>query len=613
MTESNEYKLRMQKHERELHEKYMSLYQNEGSYQELLSSMKDFFCKRSSALKEMDRKREENPTWYREGNMLGMTMYPKLFAGGLRGLTDKLDYLSEQKITYLHLMPLLKMPHPFNDGGYAVEDFRTVDPEIGTNSELSELTEAMRARGISLCLDMVMNHTADTHEWAMRAKAGEKEYMERYQCYDTYDIPSQFEKTMPQVFPATAPGNFTWCEEMKKHVLTTFYPYQWDLNYRNPVVFNEMAANILFLANLGVEIFRIDAVPYIWKELGTNCRNLPQVHTIVRMIRMILEIVCPGVILKGEVVMAPKELPAYFGTEAEPECHMLYGVSGMVNLWAALAAKDARLLKHQTDVIHSLPDNCYFVNYLRCHDDIGWGLDEEQEKKLMIDPFMHKEYLYHFYEGVFPGSFARGELYNYDPVTKDARSCGTTASLCGIEKGGFEGDQAQVKQGIQRVLMMHAACMSLRGFPMLSSGDEIGQVNDYRYKDNPDIAADSRYLHRSPFNWENAELRKKEGTVQNAVWEGLKQMEQIRRAHPCFGKDAYVTTWDTCRKPVFAIRRTTSEEELVCLANFSEEGQQAVLPTLYGEYTDLFTAEKLDLQSVWMGPYQYRWCIRKNH
>ena len=226
MTESNEYKLRMQKHERELHEKYMSLYQNEGSYQELLSSMKDFFCKRSSALKELDRKREENPTWYREGNMLGMTMYPKLFAGGLRGLTDKLDYLSEQKITYLHLMPLLKMPHPFNDGGYAVEDFRTVDPEIGTNSELSELTEAMRARGISLCLDMVMNHTADTHEWAMRAKAGEKEYMERYQCYDTYDIPSQFEKTMPQVFPATAPGNFTWCEEMKKHVLTTFYPYQ---------------------------------------------------------------------------------------------------------------------------------------------------------------------------------------------------------------------------------------------------------------------------------------------------------------------------------------------------------------------------------------------------
>ena len=547
MTENQDYKRRMQKHERELHEKYMSLYHDERSYEELLSSMRAFFGERSWELKKLDRKREENPTWFREGNMLGMTMYPKLFAGGLRGLIEKLDYLSEQKITYLHLMPLLKMPHPFNDGGYAVEDFRTVDPEIGTNSELCELTAALRIRGISLCLDFVMNHTADTHEWAMRAKNGEQEYIECYQCYDTFEIPSEFEKTMPQVFPATAPGNFTWCEEMKKHVLTTFYPYQWDLNYRNPKVFNEMAGNILFLANLGVEVFRIDAVPYIWKELGTNCRNLPQVHTIVRIIRMILEIVCPGVILKGEVVMAPKELPAYFGTEEEPECHMLYGVSGMVNLWAALAARDTRLLKHQMDVIHSLPRNCYFVNYLRCHDDIGWGLDEEQERRLMIDPLLHKEYLYHFYEGTFPGSFARGELYNYDSVTRDARSCGTTASLCGIEKGGFEGDEAQVRQGIRRVLMMHAACMSLEGFMMLSSGDEIGQVNEYGYKKNPDIASDSRYLHRSPFKWENADLRKKEGTVQHAIWEGLRQMEQMRRELPCFGKDAYVTTWDTGR------------------------------------------------------------------
>ena len=613
MTENQDYKRRMQKHERELHEKYMSLYHDERSYEELLSSMRAFFGERSWELKELDRKREENPTWFREGNMLGMTMYPKLFAGGLRGLIEKLDYLSEQKITYLHLMPLLKMPHPFNDGGYAVEDFRTVDPEIGTNSELCELTAALRIRGISLCLDFVMNHTADTHEWAMRAKNGEQEYIECYQCYDTFEIPSEFEKTMPQVFPATAPGNFTWCEEMKKHVLTTFYPYQWDLNYRNPKVFNEMAGNILFLANLGVEVFRIDAVPYIWKELGTNCRNLPQVHTIVRIIRMILEIVCPGVILKGEVVMAPKELPAYFGTEEEPECHMLYGVSGMVNLWAALAARDTRLLKHQMDVIHSLPRNCYFVNYLRCHDDIGWGLDEEQERRLMIDPLLHKEYLYHFYEGTFPGSFARGELYNYDSVTRDARSCGTTASLCGIEKGGFEGDEAQVRQGIRRVLMLHAACMSLEGFMMLSSGDEIGQVNEYGYKKNPDIASDSRYLHRSPFKWENADLRKKEGTVQHAIWEGLRQMEQMRRELPCFGKDAYVTTWDTGRMPVFAIRRTTAEEELVCLANFSEEGQLACLPTLREEYVDIFTEEKLNLQSVWLAPYQYRWCIRTSH
>ncbi len=611
MAQTGEFARRFALHEKELKEDYFTLYREEAAYEQLLSYMKDFYEKRSGELKCLDRKREQNPLWFRDGNMLGMTMYPQLFAGGLQGLTDRLDYLSEQKITYLHLMPLLKMPHPYNDGGYAVEDFRTVDPKIGTNGQLEELTKRLRKRGISLCLDLVMNHTADTHEWAMRAKAGEQAYMDRYQCYETWDIPAEFEKTMPQVFPTTAPGNFTWCEQMQRHVLTTFYPYQWDLNYRNPVVFNEMAANILFLANLGVEVLRIDAVPYIWKELGTNCRNLPQVHTIVRMVRMILEVVCPAVILKGEVVMAPKELPAYFGTPDKPECHMLYGVSSMVNLWAALAARDARLLKHQMDVIHSLPDNCYFVNYLRCHDDIGWGLDEEQERALGIDPLTHKEYLYHFFEGVFPGSFARGELYNYDPVSKDARSCGTTASLCGVEKGGFEGDRTQVEWGIRRVLLMHAACMSLEGFVMLSSGDEIGQVNDYGYKENPDLAADSRYLHRSPFHWENAALRTREGTVQYGVWEGLKRLETLRRQNPCFAKEADVTTWDTGRMPVFAIRRTAGEEELVCLANFSEEGQTACLPELYAEYEDVFTGESVCLQQVRLDPYQYRWCVKK--
>lgn len=611
MAQTGEFAKRFAVHEGELREDYFTLYQDEKAYEQLLSYMEEFYEKRSCELKNLDRKREKNPLWFRDSNMLGMTMYPKLFAGGLQGLTDRLDYLSEQKITYLHLMPLLKMPHPYNDGGYAVEDFRTVDPEIGTNAQLEELTKQLRKRGISLCLDLVMNHTADTHDWAVRAKAGERAYMDRYQCYETWDIPAEFEKTMPQVFPTTAPGNFTWCEQMQRHVLTTFYPYQWDLNYRNPVVFNEMAANILFLANLGVEVLRIDAVPYIWKELGTNCRNLPQVHTIVRMVRMILEVVCPAVILKGEVVMAPKELPAYFGTPKKPECHMLYGVSSMVNLWAALAARDTRMLKHQMDVIHSLPKNCYFVNYLRCHDDIGWGLDEEQERVLGIDPLSHKEYLYHFFEGVFPGSFARGELYNYDPVSKDARSCGTTASLCGVEKGGFEGDRTQVEWGIRRVLLMHAACMSLEGFVMLSSGDEIGQVNDYGYKENPDLAADSRYLHRSPFRWDNAALRTQEGTVQYGVWEGLKRLEDLRRQNPCFAKEAYVTTWDTCRMPVFAIRRTVGEEELVCLANFSEEGQTACLPELYGEYEDILTGETVCLQQVWLAPYQYRWCAKK--
>lgn len=602
---------RFSKGKKEFRELYHSLYGDTPEYENLIGRMRQRYDERPEDLKELDARREADPEWYRSPKMLGMTMYPQLFAGGLRGVISHLDYLSEQGITYLHLMPLLKMPHPQNDGGYAVEDFKTVDPQIGTNEELEQLTAELRRRGISLCLDIVMNHTADTHEWAMRAKAGEKEYQDYYQCYDSYDIPAQFEKTMPQVFPSTAPGNFTWNEQMQKYVLTTFYPFQWDLNYRNPRVFTEMADVILFLANEGVEVLRIDAVPYIWKELGTNCRNLPQVHTIVRMVRIMLETVCPAVILKGEVVMAPKELPAYFGTPEKPECHMLYGNSEMVNLWSALAASDTRLLNHLTDELNNLPDNCYFVNYIRCHDDIGWGLEEDEEHRLGIDPFLHKEYLYHFFEGVFPGSYARGQLYNYDPITKDARTCGTSASLCGIEKGGFEGDLNQVVDGIRRDLLMHAACMSLGGFMMLSSGDEIGQVNDYSYMNDPDRAADSRNLHRSRFNWVNAAKRRQPGTVQFAIWNGLKKMEEIRKNEPCFGPGASLRVIQTASRSAFVLRRKLEKRELLCVANFSDRAQIITVPGESGRFTDLFNGEETDASQLFLDRYAYRWVVRE--
>ena len=587
---------------------YMELYDDRASLHALEAKMEEQYALRRQALRILDSKREKDPAWFRSGHMLGMTMYTDLFAGTLPKLEEKLDYLAEQGITYLHLMPLLKMPHPDNDGGYAVEDFDQVDPALGTNEDLAHLTAAMRKRGMSLCLDFVINHTADTHEWALRAKAGEQTYIDRYICFDTPDIPRQMERTIPDVFPETAPGSFIYVEEMGKYVCSSFHPYQWDLNYRNPAVFNDMTASMLRLANLGVEVLRIDAVPYLWKEMGTTCRNLPKVHTIMRMIRLITETVCPGVILKGEVVMAPRELAPYFGTVEKPECHLLYNASTMATQWSALASADIRQLKHQLDDLHSLPANCCFVNYLRCHDDIGWGLNEDVGKSLGIDPLAHKQYLYQFYEGSFPGSFARGERYNYDPVTGDARTCGTTASLCGIEKGGFEEDEDQIALSIQRDLMMHAAMMAMGGFPMLSSGDEIGQVNGYEYHNDPDRREDSRNLHRTPFNWANAAKRTEPGTVQQRIWDGLRQLERLRGSEPCFGPDASVSTWDTHSRHVLALVRRTDEEMLVCLFNFSGERQHVTMDLMEGTFIDLITGESGPCSARDLAPYQYCFC-----
>lgn len=587
---------------------YMELYQDRDKLRELEQSMSRRYAQRPVALKRLDSRREKTPEWFLEGKMLGVTMYTELFAGSLRKLEEKLDYLREQGVTYLHLMPLLKMPHPDNDGGYAVEDFDRVDPSIGSNEDLEALTAAMRKRGMSLCLDFVINHTADSHPWALRAKAGEQEYMDRYICFDTPDIPREMEKTIPDVFPETAPGSFLYVEEMGKWVCSSFHPYQWDLNYRNPAVFNDMVGSMLHLTNLGVEVLRIDATPYLWKEVGTTCRNLPQVHTLMRMIRLIMECVCPGVLLKGEVVMAPKELAPYFGTEEKPECHILYNSSTMCTQWSALASGDVRQLKKQLDDLHSLPPHCHFVNYLRCHDDIGWGLNEEFGKTIGQDPLAHKKYLYTFFEGSFPGSYARGERYNYDPKTQDARTCGTTASLCGIEKGLAEGDEAQIALGIQRDLMMHAAMMAMAGFPMLSSGDEIGQLNGYDYHNDPARREDSRNLHRTAFHWDNAALRTQAGTVQQRIWDGLRQLERLRAREDCFSRSASVSTWDTHNDHVLALLRRTETGAMACLFNFSGEEQTAVLDAIDGALFDLIGSEPVRCDSVRLEPYQYRWC-----
>ena len=602
------FERRMKIRRDELEWLYMELYHDRDKLNELEQAMADAYAARSLGLKRLDGRREETPDWFLAGNMLGMTMYTHLFAGDLKGVENRLDYLAEQGVTYLHLMPLLKMPHPDNDGGYAVEDFTQVDPVLGTNEGLARLTAAMRKRGMSLCLDFVLNHTADTHEWAKRARAGEQEYIDRYICFDTPDIPREFEKTVPDVFPQTAPGSFLYVEEMKKYVCSSFHPYQWDLNYRNPTVFNDMVSAMLQLTNLGVEILRIDATPYLWKELGTTCRNLPQVHTIMRMIRLITEIVCPAVLLKGEVVMAPRELAAYFGTAEQPECHLLYSASAMCAQWSALASGDARQLKHLLDDLHSLPPHCHFVNYLRCHDDIGWGLDEEFVRTIGKDPLLHKKYLYEFFEGSFPGSWARGERYNYDPVTQDARTCGTTASLCGIEKGLAEQDEEQIALGLRRDLMMHAAMMCMAGFPMLSSGDEIGQLNGYGYHDDPNLTEDSRNLHRTPFCWENAALRTAPGSVQQRLWDGLRQLEGIRASETYFAPGASISTWDTHNDHVLALVRRAGDEILVCLFNFSNQEQEIWMDCLDGEFVDLISNEETICAHRKMGGYQYVLC-----
>ncbi len=590
---------------------YGEIYNNDQqAFEYFISMLREYYDSRSRELKEWDAQKEANPAWYTGSDMLGMLMYTGCFGGDLKGVKDHLDYVQSCGVNYVHLMPLLESPKDRSDGGYAVSDFRKVQPELGTMDDLSDLAAECHERGMSVCLDFVMNHTSEDHEWARRARRGEREFQERYFFFDDWNEPNDFEETVPQVFPQTAPGNFIWCSEAGKVVMTTFYPYQWDLNYRNPVVFNDMTANMLFLCNQGVDIIRLDAVPYIWKTVGTSCRNLPQVHTLVRMMHIASKIVCPGTLFLGEVVMEPSKVVPYFGTLEKPECQMLYNVTTMASTWHTVATRDVRLLKHQLGNIFTLPKQYIFLNYLRCHDDIGWGLDYDFLRQFGVKQIEHKKFLNDCLKGAAPGSSFRGELYNDDPALGDARLCGTTASLCGIEAAEYEQDMNKLDWAIRLDIMLHAFLFTQSGIPVLYSGDEIGQLNDYGYHNDPVKWADSRYLHRGDFDWDSAKQRNKKGTRQNRIFSAIKKFARIRAKHPAFDSSADAWIVETYNDHVLGIGRYYNDEKLIALFNFGDYEETAWIDE-EGDYKDLIANRKCDAKNVVLGSHEFRWMAMK--
>ncbi len=574
---------------------YMEIYDDETAFKYFLKMLRKAYKERKQSLRAVDARRESNPFMHHSNKMMGMMLYTENFAGDLKGVKDRLGYFKECGVKYVHLMPLLDTSEDSarSDGGYAVSDFKKVRPDLGTMKDLEKLTAACHQRGIRVCLDFVMNHTSDEHAWAKAARAGDPEAMSRYFFYDDRTIPDQYDSTMPQVFPETAPGNFTYLPDINKHVMTTFYPFQWDLNYGNPMVFNDMTENLLYLANRGIDIVRLDAVPYIWKELGTSCRNLPKVHTLVRMMNIACRVVCPSVLLLGEVVMEPSKVLPYFGTEEKPECDMLYNVTTMATIWHTMATRDVRLLKHQLHQIENVPSNCIFQNYLRCHDDIGWGLDYGFLGQFGSKEAPHKKYLNDWFTGKWQGSPSRGELYNDSEWLQDARLCGTTASLCGIEAALYEKNEEALKVAIDADVMLHACMLTLKGIPVFYSGDELGMLNDYGYHDDPGRYADSRNIHRGKMDWDKAQERFDESTPTGRLFSQLKKLIMIRKYNDVFHSDAHVYPFETGDNRVLGIAREYKGKKMFGLFNFSPDHVWA----------------EADGSGYQLQPYGFRWLM----
>jgi amylosucrase len=564
---------------------------------------------RPAALKALDAAREADPAWFQSERMVGGVCYVDRFAGDLAGLRARLPYFRELGLTYLHLMPLFRAPAGNNDGGYAVSSYREVDPALGTMAELADLAADLRAAGISLVLDFVFNHTADEHDWALRARAGDPDYQEFYLLFPDRQLPDAYERHLREIFPDQRPGSFTWRPDMQRWVWSTFNSFQWDLNYANPALFEHMAAEMLFLANQGAEILRLDAVVFIWKQMGTSCENLPESHLIVRAFNALARIAAPALLFKSEAIVHPDDVAEFISPD---ECQTSYNPLEMALLWNTLATRDVRLLRDSLRHRLRIDPRCAWVNYVRSHDDIGWTFDDGDAARLGINGHDHRRFLNAFYTGRFPGSFARGVPFGENPRTGDARISGTTASLAGLEAALRAGDTAALELALRRITLIHGIAIATGGIPLLYLGDELGQLNDYEYRRDPAHADDSRWVHRPTFDWDRADDRDDAETRVGHLYRALRHLIALRQSHPVFA-GTVTDIVDTGNDHVFGFVRRHGEDRLLLLANFTEQPQTvaANLIRLYGlayTFRDLVADAPVDLASdMALSPYQLVW------
>jgi amylosucrase/maltose alpha-D-glucosyltransferase/alpha-amylase len=589
-----------------LHRLYGSEYDFFYYLEDILATATGMWVSRPAELKALDVMREADPHWYQSHRMIGAMCYVDLFAENLAGIREQIPYLTELGVTYLHLMPLFASPQGDNDGGYAVSSYREVDPSIGTMEELAQLATELRHHGISLVLDFVFNHTSDEHDWARRALAGDSEYQEHYRMYPDRQQPDAFEQTIRSVFPDEHPGCFTYRSSIRKWVWTTFHNYQWDLNYENPAVFSGMVGDMLFLANRGVEILRLDAVAFLWKRLGTSCENLPEAHILIQAFNAVFKIAAPALEFKSEAIVHPDEVARYI---SEDECPLSYNPNLMALLWNTLATRDVRLMRHSLQKRFSLPPGCAWVNYVRCHDDIGWAFSNEDAQAIHIKPRDHRRFLNEFYTGRFPGSFARGLPFQDDPASGDARISGTTASLCGLEKALEKQNPDEQDLAVRRILLLHGVIYTIGGIPILYLGDEIGMLNDYTYSESPEKDGDSRWVHRPAFDRERAKLRRDPQSVSGRVFGGLLRLAQIRQQNLAFTR-AETQIVDAGNDHVFGYFRQHGTQSVLVLANFSERQQTVAakrlrLLGLRKTLTDVLAGKTVvATQQLMMEPYQ---------
>ncbi len=578
-TGDDDFRLRLSAGFHGIYNRFETLYGQrpdlEQYLEDLVKILYQKYTERSRELKQRDRQREKEHDWFLSHRITGMMLYVDRFSDDLKGFIPKIKYLKEIGINLVHMMPLLEGPPEKNDGGYAVSNYRKTDPRYGTHDDFLQVIAELHKNGMYLMTDLVINHTSDEHPWALKAKQGDLVHQEYYHTFKDRTVPDLFERSLPEIFPESCPGNFTFSEEMDQWVMTVFHDYQWDLNYTNPRVLLEMIDILLHQANWGIDIFRLDAVAFVWKQLGTQSQNLPHAHLILQLYKLSAQIVAPGVALLAEAIVAPGEIVRYFGTSSvwSNECDMAYNATLMALLWDAMATHNARVLNAGIRSMPSKPKGTTWINYIRCHDDIGLGYSDENILAAGYSPQEHRRFIVNFLTGRFKGSFAQGLTFMFNPKNGDARISGSLASLAGLESAVEDGDRKQIELATRRIILLHAIMLSYGGIPMLYYGDELATLNDYTFFEDADRVDDNRWVHRPLIDWKKTEDRKKKGLPEYIVFNAIRKMIRVRCASEEWADYNNTKVIDANNEYLFSFIRRGKQASTMVIANFKDEAQ----------------------------------------
>lgn len=619
--ETQQFQKRLQDHWPALFSLLYELYGNRYDFffhlEEILITAAKSWKERPKTLRKVDELRIHDPKWFQSEQIVGGALYVDLFSENLGRLREHISYFKDLGLTYLHLMPLFAVRPGDNDGGYAISNYRSVDPRLGTIEDLKLLADELREAGISLVLDFVFNHTSDDHYWAMKAQSGDREYQQFYYIFPDRTLPDQYERTLREIFPTVRRGNFTWHDGMESWVWTTFNSFQWDLNYGNPAVFRAMLEEMLFLANTGVDILRLDAVAFIWKKMGTSCENLPQAHTVIKAYNRLARISAPGLVFKSEAIVHPDDVVKYISKE---ECQISYNPTLMALLWESLATREVKLLTKTMSHRHQLPSETSWVNYLRCHDDIGWTFDDQDAAEVGINGYNHRQFLNQFYTGQFPGSFARGVPFQHNHKTGDMRISGTMASLAGLEQAIEQENDELIELAIRRMILLQGITLSIGGIPLLYLGEEWGMLNDYDFVKDPAKAGDTRWVHRPKMKWEflqelDDHYGGNGGSLRTRIYTTTKRMIELRKQLSAFAAQK-MELIPLVNPHVLGFVRIHDSSRALVLANFSEYPQTVsgnIIRTagLGRFFEDVLTDETVSTSAdIPLTPYQLRWLNR---